>query len=366
MRLALLAPVAVLAASPALAQTALPAGDVAAIEAAIAEEMAAKNLPGVAVGVWIPGRGDYVVARGVGDLGTGAARGADDPFRIGSVTKTMIGTVILQLAQEGALSVEDPIARWFPDFPNADAITVDDLLRMRSGILDSWTTEALDAYYADPLHPPSMEEMIARAAAEGARFTPPGVETAYVNMNFILLDRIIAEVTGAPTAEALAARIFEPLGMGASLMPATSELPGPLRGYGWNAATEAYEDKTELDPEPVGGAGAAISSLADLGTFTRALCDGALLEPQTQATRLRADPFAGHGGQAAYGQAVAILGPFCGHNGTIMGFSTEAWSLPAEGAVIVVNVNRLDMDDASMSSDLFGKLAHALFPDALR
>ena len=183
-------------------------------------------------------------------------------------------------------------------------------------------------------------------------------------MNFILLDKIVAAVTGAPTAEAIQSRVFGPLGMTASVLPDGSDLPGPLRGYGWNAETKVYEDKTELDPRPVGGAGAAISSLADLNTFTRALCTGSLLDPETQAERMRAEPFVGTNGVARYGEGVALLGPFCGHNGTIMGFSTEAWYLPAEDAVVVVNVNRLDADDASMSGDLFGKLAKALFPSA--
>ena len=362
-----LATLAFLVAVPAAAQTVtLPEADVAAIEAAIADEMAAKDLPSVAVGIRIPGRGDYVAAKGAANLETGAPREAGDPFRIGSVTKTMIGTVILQLAQEGALALGDPIATWFPDYPNAGEITVDDLLRMRSGIWDSWTDEALDVYYADPLHPPSMDEMIARSAAEGARFTPADVETIYVNMNFILLDKIIAAVTGVPTSEALQARVFGPLGMAASALPEASALPGPLRGYGWNAAAKDYEDKTELDPGPVGGAGAAISSLDDLETFTRALCTGTLLEPETQAARMETEPFAGGNGVARYGRGVAQLGPFCGHNGTIMGFSTEAWYLPAEDAVVVVNVSRLDADDASMSGDLFGKLVTALFPDALK
>ena len=117
----------------------MPDATVAAIEAAIADEMAAKNLPGVTVGVWIPGRGDYVGASGKANLETGTARTAADPFRIASITKTMIATVVLQLTQEGALAVTDPIAKWFPDFPNAEAITVDDLLRMRGGIVDAWT-----------------------------------------------------------------------------------------------------------------------------------------------------------------------------------------------------------------------------------
>jgi D-alanyl-D-alanine carboxypeptidase len=185
-------------------------------------------------------------------------------------------------------------------------------------------------------------------------------------MNFILLDKIIAAVTGQPTATVLKARIYEPLGMTASALPTGPELPGPLRGYGWNAGTKAFEDKTALDPGPVGGAGAAISSLHDLDVFTRALCTGTLLSPEAQAARMTTEPFAGGNGVARYGEAVAELGPFCGHNGTIMGFSTEAWYLPSEDAVVVINVNRLDADDESMSGDLFGKLVRIVFPDALR
>jgi D-alanyl-D-alanine carboxypeptidase len=367
MRLASLATIAVLMAAPVAGQTAtLPEADVAAIEAAIAEEMAAKNLPGVAVGIWIPGRGEYVAATGVANLETGAARSVDDPFRIGSVTKPLAGTVVLQLAQEGKLALNDPIEEWFPDFPNADKITVDDLLRMRSGIWDSWNHEALEAFYDDPMHPPSIDEMIAHSAENRAKFTAPDVETAYVNLNFIMLDRIIAEVTGAPTSEALQARVFGPLGMAASELSETTTLPGPLRGYGWNAAAQVYEDRTEVDPVPVASAGSAISTLADLDVFVRALCTGTLLAPETQAKRMETEPFARGNGVVRYGEAVAQLGPFCGHNGTIMGFSTEAWYLPAEDAVVVVSVNRLDADDMSMSSDLFGKLVQALFPDALK
>ncbi|MBA3324124.1 MAG: beta-lactamase family protein [Rhodobacteraceae bacterium] len=345
---------------------ALPEATVAAIEAAVEEEMAAKNLPSVAVGVWIPARGAYVAAKGAADLDTGAERTVADPFRIASITKTMIGTVALQLAEEGALALDAPIATWFPDFPNAERITVDDLLRMRSGIVDSWTPGRLEEWYEDPIGAFSSDEMIALSAAMGDRFTPPDAETVYVNTNFNMLDEIIARVTGQATPDVMAARIFAPLGMAASEMPAATELPGPLRGYGWNAAAGRYEDKTELNPEVPGGAGSVISSLADLGVYVRALCTGALLSPQTQAARMRTEPFAGGNGVARYGQAVATLGPFCGHNGTIMGFSTEAWHLPAEDAVVVVNVNRLDADDVSMSGDLFGKLARAVFPDALR
>jgi D-alanyl-D-alanine carboxypeptidase len=287
----------------------------------------------------------------------------EHPFRIGSITKPAIATVVLQLAEEGALAVSDPIEAWFPGFPNGATITVDDLLRMRSGIVDSWTGSQLEAYYADPTAPLTAEDMIARAAQAGERFKTPDSETVYTNLNYILLDKIIAAVTGEPTPAVLEARIFAPLGMTASELPTGTDLPGPLRGYGWNAQTGEYEDKTELNPEPVGGAGAMISSLEDLHAFVRALCTGALLSPEGQATRLDGAPLKGAPDFLRYGQGIGSLGEFCGHNGTIMGFSTEAWYLPSQDAAVVINVNRLDVDDNSMSSPLFFKLTKLLFPD---
>ena len=65
------------------------------------------DLPGVVVGVWVPGKGEYVVARGKANLKTGEKRDLDDPFRIGSVTKTFIATAVLQLVEEGKLSKTD-------------------------------------------------------------------------------------------------------------------------------------------------------------------------------------------------------------------------------------------------------------------
>lgn len=348
-------------AAPAAAEP-LPAADVAAIDAALAAAVAEDNLPGAAVGVWIGDRGEYVTAQGSANLADGLARRPEDQFRIGSVTKPMIATVILQLADEGKLSVDDPITTWFPAFEGGATVTVDDLLRMRSGLPEVWGEEALAALFAHPLEAPGMDEMIARAAADPSRRKPPGAETVYTNLNYLMLDRIIAKTTGQTTAAALEARIFAPLGMTRSLLPDAPDLPGPLRGYALEG--DAFVDVTALDVRAIGGAGAAISTLSDLAAFVRALCEGALISPEAQTARLRGDPIGG--GQARYGEGVVTLGPFCGHNGTIFGFSTEAWMLPERDAVIIVNVNRLDADDVSRSSDLFGRVVRALFPDVLK
>ena len=341
------------------------------VDAEVDKHIVDNRLPGLAIGAWMPGTGYYLSARGVADLSTQEPRRLDQAFRIGSISKTMYATVVLQLADEGRLSVNDAISRWFPAFPNADAITVDDLLRMRSGIPDPWDGPMLGRYYREPLMALTAQDMIGRAAARTAGFKPPGTLTIYTNVNFVMLEKIIEVAGGAPAATLLADRIFRPLGMTGTFVPSGPTLPGGLHGYGWNAATGQYEDKTRLNPDPVGGAGAVVSTLSDLYAFAPALCAGTLLRPATQEARLRARPFDGTEADpnrpgppfVRYGQGIGLFSRFCGHNGTIMGFSTEMFYLPRTGATIVINTNRLDEDDASTSSGLFVKLAKLLFPD---
>jgi D-alanyl-D-alanine carboxypeptidase len=333
------------------------------LDRTIVSHMQDENLPGVVVGVWVPGEGEYVVAKGTANLATGRARQPHDPFRIASITKTFVATAMLQLVDKGKLSKSDKLSKWFPDFPNADQITIDDLLRMRSGIADSFDQEFLEYYYNHPEADITAEDMIERAAARADQFAPPDQETKYTNVNYILLQEIIRKVSGNDIGVQLTEKIFEPLGMEHSLYPTNNDLPGELRGYGWDPERETFEDKTILNPAVPGGAGAVISNLPDLRTYAKALCTGALLKLETQRARLEGASPEGAPDFARYGEGVILLGEFCGHNGVIMGFSSEMFYLPAKDAVIVINVNRVDADDQSKSTDLFLAITKILFPE---
>lgn len=106
-----------------------------------------------------------------------------------------------------------------------------------------------------------------------------------------------------------------------------------------------------------------ISTIADLKTYARALCTGRLLQPATHQTQLATTHLEGAADFVKYGEGIVQFGRFCGHNGTIFGFSSEMWYLPEKDAVIVINVNRLDVDDASKSAALFLAITKMLFPE---
>lgn len=340
-----------------------PAGARQEVASTVEAEIASADLPGVVVGVWTPGKPPLVIERGVSDLSTRRPRASSDPFRIASISKAFIGTAVLTLVDAGRLGKDDKLAKWYPGFPNADRITVGDLLRMRSGIADAADEAFLDEYYANPLIRLTPDQMIARAAARPSEFVPPNTTTRYNNTNFMILERIVEKVSGTDIRSYLASHVTGPLGLKNTYYPETAQLESPLHGYSYEAASGTLVDRTVLNPVPAGGAGALVSTLQDLHTYARDLCRGGLLRPETQADRIVTNQFAGEPPIVRYGEAVAKLGRFCGHNGTIFGFSSEMWYLPERDAVIVINVNRLDKDDLSKSSTLFLKLSKILFPD---
>ena len=124
------------------------------------------------VGVSVPGEGEYLSAQGSANLDTKTKPQLSDQFRVGSVTKTFVATAILQLVEEGKLRKSDTLSRWYPDFPNAEEITVDDLLRMRSGIPHYWNEETLKQYYDNPQQNVTNEDIIGATAAKADQFKP--------------------------------------------------------------------------------------------------------------------------------------------------------------------------------------------------
>jgi len=329
----------------------------------VAQQMKQQNLPSVVVGVWAPGEGHYLTAQGKANLDTGEQRGPGQPFRIASITKTFTATAILQLVDEGKLETSDKLSKWYLDFPNADKISVNDLLRMRSGIPDFTDEEYMKNWYAHPQADITAKDTIEHSAKKVDQFKAPGQETVYTNTNYVLLQEIVGKVSGQPLGDRIAEGILRPLGMDDSFYATEDGLPGTLQGYSWDPKSKEFQNKTVLNPAVPGGAGAMVSTLADLRPYAKALCEGELLEPQTQKERIRSYPMEGDPPFVRYGQGLVFLGEWCGHNGTIFGFSSEMFYLPQKEAVILVDVNRLDLDDQSKSTNIFLSVSKILFPE---
>ncbi|MEV5438576.1 serine hydrolase domain-containing protein [Streptomyces sp. NPDC052682] len=263
-----------------------------------------------------------------------------DHFRAGSITKTFLATVVLQLAAEHRLSLSDTVEQHLPGLVRGQgndgrALTLRALLTHTSGLYDftadtdgTVPVTALQAVRLALTHPP----------ADRGRFS-------YSNTNYVLLGLIIRQVTGHSYATEAERRIIAPLRLtGTSFPGSRTSLPLP-HGH---AYTAGGRDVTDLDPRVAGAAGELVTTLADLDRFYAALLGGALLPPRWLREML--DTRATHG---AYGMGVFPEKLPCGtvvwgHNGHISGSYVRTAATVDGRRVLTFRVNTDEIADPGL------------------
>ena len=224
--------------------------DQTALQAMVDTTIKELLIPGAVVLLRTP-QGDFTAASGTTQLGTTNPPRADTHFRIASNTKTMTAAVILQLAQEGKLRLSDPVSKYVPGVPNGDNITIAQLLEMRSGLYNYTNAPELSASIdRDPTKVWTPAELLAIAFAHPPNF-PPGTKYEYNNTNYALLGLIIEKMDGRPLATAMQKRLFEPLGMQHTVLPASTSnsIPEPYsHGYLYGSSSVALYGHTAIFP----------------------------------------------------------------------------------------------------------------------
>lgn len=329
------------------------------VERALAEQEA----PGALVGVWYPGQGAWTHAIGVGNLETGAPVSLDDHVRIASITKTLVATVVLQLVDEGLVGLDDSLEQYVPGVPNGAQITIRQVLGMTAGIANYVAVPEIAREYAlDPMLDFGPDQILGVIRASTPDFAP-GEQVRYSDSNYILLGVLIEEVTGQSPATEIQRRIFEPLGMTSSSFPLTAWMPEPaMHGYFAENLGDPLIDVTRSNPGFPWTAGAVISTLADLRTWSVALAEGTLLTPETQQARLQTRPFQGTPVAVGYGLGVLTFNGLIGHNGGIAGYSSWMLHDPDTSATLVIVVNRSGETGGTANPILNGILG-LLFPE---
>jgi D-alanyl-D-alanine carboxypeptidase len=257
---------------------------------------------------------------------------ATDRFPIGSNSKTLLATAVLQLVDEGAVSLDDPVERWKPGLvPAGDRITVEDLLSHRSGLPDPLQRRGYDL--GTDLTDPTLRELLDHPLTD-----PPGTRSRYSNANYVVLGKIVEAVTGHSLSRVLQERIFDPAGMtSAALATAVDRLHLRTRGYDPHG-----HDVTPHDLSGAWGAGSVVASAQDLARFYRALYAGGLLP-----TGARTDMVTPRGtlpDGPGYGLGTMLFGLQCadavGHGGELPGFESLALHDPDTGRTVVTAVNQ--------------------------
>ncbi|MDT0569903.1 serine hydrolase domain-containing protein [Streptomyces sp. DSM 3412] len=286
-------------------------------------------------------RGVWKATSGVGDLRTGRPRSAHDHFRVGSITKTFISTVLLQLAAEGRLSLDDKVERWLPGVVRGEGhdgrqVTLRQLLNHTSGIAEYTSDEQFvqDVFLAEGFlknryRTWTPRQLVGIAMKHEPTFAP-GADWSYSNTNYVLAGMVIEKATGNPYGDEVRARVIEPLGLTGTKVPGTDPTVPKRHSRAYSKLAETSEgrtyDATELNPSIAGAAGEMISTPGDLNRFVSALLRGRLLPRKQLAEMKNVVPIDGERG--GYGLGLITYELSCGlrlwgHSGGIHGSLSE-------------------------------------------
>jgi CubicO group peptidase (beta-lactamase class C family) len=295
--------------------------------------------PGAAILVSRRGQILYAGGRGLADVEARRPITPDTMFRLGSIAKQFTAAVVLQLAAEGRLSLDDPISRFFPDFPQPSArATVRQLLNHSSGIQDySKIPGWIDRTAGRPM---TTAELVAEVRSRPAT-AAPGAAWEYNNAGYMMLGAIVEQVTGRPWYEAVEQRITRPLGL-ANIRPGITGEADPLTASGYTEDDGRPRPTRGAHMSVAHAAGGLVGSARDLARWADALHNGRVLNPamyreMTSPARL-AD-----GSTRPYGMGLRLQRlrgrPMFVHGGAGRGLDTDTVYLPSEGLYVAILSN---------------------------
>ena len=316
------------------------------------------GVPGISVTMLFPDGSSWVGVSGVSDVAAKTPVTASTSFAIASVSKTLTAALVLALAQDGTIQLDEPVRTYLPE-PKVNArITVRQLLDHTSGLRDYFFHPAIDRkLLADRSRRWETADVLKHV---GKAYFKPGTGWHYSNTNYFVLGMLAERVGGAPLADQVRARFLEPLGLRHTWYQPTEEASTDgARGYRFaSGAKDApaidLSDGSGFMPftsvvTAAGGAGGFASNSTDLARWARALYAGAVLSEDSVDAMLgdisRTEPYKP---RVPYGLGVQRLdldgAPSLGHSGRLLGFRSAVRWLPEDDISIAVLTNQSRTD----------------------
>ena len=342
----------------------LDAAKAAALKATLNSILSSGRYPGISAAVLFPDGTMWTGVSGSAVLSPATPVKTDTLFSIGSVSKTFIAALIGRLAQSGKIGLDDPLAKYMPDFPNAANITIRQLLNHTSGIMDMFDAgdaaiASMDATIA--AHPATAWTADQVLAVVGARtYFEPGTGYKYSNTDYILLGLVAEKATGQKVADLVRSMFLEPLGLSHTYLQTEETPTGPeAHGYCPDASSSCGRSfvagSAPLDnfagtmlpytaeATSIGFAGAYVSTPSDLATWANALYGGAVLDQATLASMTDISSSMPYNPRYPYGmgfEETTVAGHVAwGHRGLLDGFWSAMEYLRDFHVTIVVLVN---------------------------
>ena len=330
------------------------------LQHAIDSQRVAGKVPGASAAVILGDGSRWAGVSGRSFVSPDQSVELDTGFVVGSITKTFVASLILELRDDGLLALDDPLSNWLPDYPKATNITIRQLLSHTSGVFDYFNhADYTSAVFGHPSHAWTGPEIL--ATFPHAPYFAPGAGYHYSNTNYVLLGLVAEAAGGASIGQQLRTRFWGPLDLDDTYTQSDGPPPASAaRGYWWSNGK--FVDKgdqsgyrpTRSAATVAWSVGDVVASARDIATWASSLYGGDVLAPASLAemTDWQANPGDGHYGLGVrveeYGGRLML-----GHTGSIRGYTGVVWYVPSEDATFVVLTNRGRSDAyAAMVHDL--------------
>jgi len=335
----------------------LPAEISKKIDDAATKMLSESGVPSASVAVVKNGKLAYAKAYGLADIASHRQATASMIYSIGSISKQFTAASILLLAEEGKLSLDDPVGRWLPDLTRANEVTIRQALSMTSGYQDYWPQ---DYVMPSMMRPASPDEILKGWAQKPLDFEP-GTKWQYSNTNYVAAGAIVERLGGMSVFDFLRRSVFDPLGMKSAFDCDSSALPegAPTRyhRYGLGPARPApKEGKGWLF-----AAGELAMTASDLAKWDISMIEQAVLKPQSYGELERAELLKnGASTQYGLGLGVSLVNGrrVLAHGGEVSGFTAQNAVYPDDRAAVIVLTN-IDANRAGVN--LANKIGEIIF-----
>ena len=342
----------------AVAQTEKISGDLAIqIDAAAVRELAARNVPSASVAVVQNGEIVYVHAYGNARLEPALAARPEMRYSIGSISKQFTATAILMLAEQGKLSLDDPVSRFLPDLTRAKEVTIRQLLSHTSGYQDYWPQDYVPPFMLKTV---TANDILNQWARKPLDFDP-GTKWQYSNTNYVIAGVIIEKASGMPVFQFLQSKLFAPLKM-KSVLNIDQERLGDTDATGY---TRYALGPARVAPKEGKGwlfaAGELAMTAEDLAKWDIALMNQSLLKPESYRQMEQQACFK-NGLCSTYGLGIGIKDVaghrVWSHGGEVSGFTAHNAVFPDDSAAVIVFINQ---DSGGASTAIAQGIAPLLF-----
>jgi CubicO group peptidase (beta-lactamase class C family) len=330
----------------------------AKIDAAAQEVLTATGVPSASVAVVQDGKIVYLQAYGDARLEPRVPAKPGMRYSIGSVSKQFTATAILMLAEQGKLSLDDPVARFVPDLTRAKEVTIRQVLSHTSGYQDYWPQDYVPPFMLQAVNADKILDLWARKPLD----FDPGTEWQYSNTGYVIAGLIVERASGTPLLEFLSKHIFEPLGM-KSVMNIDQERLNETDATGY---TRYGLGPLRIAPKEGKGwlfaAGELAMPAEDLAKWDVSIIDETLLKPASYR-EMETGVVLKNGVATNYGLGMVVRRDFSRrtleHGGEVSGFTSANFVFPDDRAALVVLTNE---DAVDASDQIAQRVIPLLFP----